>query len=623
MDQRTNPRIYEFEGFRLDADEHELWRGSEQVALTHKAVELLTLLIERRGSTVTKEEILEKLWPDTYIDENNLAVTVSMLRKAFGERAFDRKFIETIPKRGYRFVAEVGEPNATGLLIEKHTVANITVKESARPRRHVVLLAALILILGVTMGYIALRPASSEPGRTAAVRTIAVLPFKDLSGKHDESVSIGLTDALITKLGGIQGLAVRPTGAVLSLTGTPQEIGEKLKVEFVLFGTVQRDAERIRVAVQLINVRDNDILWTSNFDDKFSDLFKIQDAFAAQIAQSLSVNISDDERSRLARRETENGEAYQLYIRGRYFWNKRTLESFKKSIELFEDARQKDPAFALAYVGLADSYQLLSEYGGMPASEAFEKARSASRKAIELDPGLGEAHASLAYTLAFYDWKWPEAEAAFKRAIELDPNYATARQWYGEYLLVQGRFDESLAEILKAQELDPLSLIINSDIAGHHYMTRQFDKAIAQSQKVVEMDPNFIFGWSFLWVSHEQLGMTNEAAQAVFRCNSIYTPTAIVDEQRAAYEKGGWPELWRLMYKQWTEPPMAALYGDYHRALAAVRTGDTEETFYWLEKSAAARQRWFVNLKYDPEWDAIRSDARFDELVRKANLEPL
>jgi tetratricopeptide (TPR) repeat protein len=276
----------------------------------------------------------------------------------------------------------------------------------------------------------------------------------------------------------------------------------------------------------------------------------------------------------------------------------------------------------LAYVGVADSYLLLSEYGGIPTAEAVPKSRTASQQAIDLDPGLGEAHASLAYTLAFHDWKWSEAEIEFRRAIDLSPNYATAHQWYSEYLIVNGRFEEGIAEINKASQLDPLSLIISSAIAGHYYMSRRYDKAIEQAKKVLEMDPKFIYAHAFLWLSYEQAGMIEQAAEAMFVGDSVYLPQEAVAAERAAYEKGGWRGVWQMKYDQMTTPPFDAVYSDYHRALAALRIGDFEKTFQWLERSGEKRHRWFPNLNYDPEWDPIRSDPRFADLVRKASLDP-
>ena len=643
---RTDERIYEFEGFRLDASEHELKRGAARITLTPKAVELLTILIERRGQIVTREEILNNLWRDTYVDESNLTVTISMLRKAFGVKANDKHFIETVPKRGYRFNAEVR--TLEELIVERQTRTHIKIQETETAdeaknpllehlnrrvgRQSFALLAVVICIVvfgaGLTfyLSRAANQTASALSADANAPRSIAVLPLKNLSkDAADESLSVGLTDALISKLSNVKNLAVRPTRAVLPFASnqeTLQTIGEKLQVETVLEGTIQREGERLRVSVQLIRASDNQILWAGNFDEATDNLFKFQDAFAANITDTLAFKLTDDERNRLVRRETDNAEAFQLYLKGRYFWNKRTGKDFQKAIEFFEQARTKDPNYALAYVGLADSYKLLTEYNGMPAPEAYAKAREAATKAIELDPNSGEAHTSLAYTLAFYDWRWQEAENEFKRAIELNPNYATTRQWYSEYLVVVGRFDEAMSEIEKARQLDPTSLIIASDVAGHFYMARQFDRSIEQAKKVVERDDKFVYACAFLWIAQEQKGEIKAAAETIFKCAALYTPPELVAEMKTGYERGGWQELWRVQYKQSIALPMLAAFSDYHRAIFALRIGDRDKTFDWLEKSLTARNRWIVNLKYDPQWDAIRGDSRFGEIVRRINLEP-
>lgn len=438
-------------------------------------------------------------------------------------------------------------------------------------------------------------------------------------------MSVGLTDALITKLSNVKNLAVRPTRAVLPFAASSEDlqtIGERLQVETVLEGTIQREGERLRVSVQLIRAADNRILWAGNFDEQTDDLFKFQDAFAANITDTLAFKLSDEERARLNRRETANAEAFQLYLKGRYFWNKHPVKDFQKAIEAFEQARMKDPNYALAYVGIADSYQLLTEYGGMPAPEAFNLAREAATKAIELDPDSGEARTSLAYTLAFHDWRWQEAEAEFKRAIELNPNYATARQWYSEFLIIFGRFDEANHEIEQAGKLDPTSLIVQSDVAGHFYMARRFDRAIEESKRVIERDDRFLFAYVFLWISLEQKKDLRASADALLKCDRIFTPPELFAEIQTAFERGGWEELWRVKYRQSTESPMREIFSHYHRAIFALRIGDREKTFEWLEKSLAARNRWIVNLKYDPQWDQIRGDARFSEIVRRINLEP-
>jgi DNA-binding winged helix-turn-helix (wHTH) protein/TolB-like protein/Flp pilus assembly protein TadD len=622
-------KIYEFDGFRLDVDDKMLWRGKEKISLPLKAIEMLTLLIENRGRTVTKEEILETLWQDTFVDENNLAVTVSSLRKAFGESKNENRFIETVPRRGYRFVAEIKE-NKGSLILEKRTVTEITLEKDETPklltakRKSYLPFLAILTILLIVGGIFWWRNYAKENTNISPPQTIAVLPFRHLA-KDQEELSLTLTDALITKLAGLKGLTVRPTSSVLIFAeNTPdsQIIKEKLKVENYLEGTIQKADNRLRISVQLVKTSDGSIIWAGSFNEAETDLLKLQDAISDQVVSALRFKISPQEQEILAKRETSNDEAFRLYLQGRFFWNKRNLESLKKSIGFYEQSLGKDAAYAMAYVGLADSYQLLGEYNGMPIKEAFEKARAAAQKAMELNPNLGEAHCSLAYTQAFYDWNWTEAEKSFKKAIELSPNYATAHQWYGEYLLAVGKTNDSLAELNKAQELDPLSLIIATDIAGYYYTTRQFDKAIEHSLKAIEADKNFLYAYIFLWVSQEQKGSIDEAAKSLFQNESLILPPTLVQQGQTAYRKDGWKGFWQLKYSQATEPPLNQYFSNFQRAVAALRIDNTEAVFEWLTKSYEAKERWFVNLKFDPQWDKVRNDARFNKLVRKANLIP-
>ncbi|MBS1796902.1 MAG: winged helix-turn-helix domain-containing protein [Acidobacteria bacterium] len=622
-------QIYEFDEFRLDVDDITLWRGPDKFSLPLKAVEMLALLIENRGRTVTKKEILEKLWQNTFVDENNLAVMVSALRKAFGETSSKNRFIETVPRRGYRFVGEVKVISGNPIL-EKPTVAEITSGKTAAAKsnrtRNILISAGLAFLLTGILAYWFWNPApqSSEKTPVSSSPAIAVLPFRPTAKDH-EQLSITLTDALITKLAGLKGLTVRPTSSVLAFAQnppTPRIVQEKLRVENYLEGTIQKMEDRLRVSVQLVKTADGSIVWAGNFDEAETDLLKLQDAISDQVVTALRFKISPQEQEVLAKRGTENDEAFRFYLQGRYFWNKRSIDGLKKSLGFYEKALSKDAAYAMAYVGLADSYQILGEYGAMLPQEAFEKARAAAKKALELNPDLGEAYCSLGYTQAFYDWNWNEAGNSFNRALELSPNYSTLHQWYGEYLLAVGKSNESFAELKKAQELDPLSLIIAADIAAYYYTTRQFDKAIEQSLKINEIDETFFFGYVFLWISYEQNGMLEASAKALLKADSLYLPSELVQQSQSAYQKDGWKGLWQTKYNQTIHPATKIMFNDYQRAVAAFRVGDVEATFRWLQKSGEAKNRWFVNLKYDPEWDKIRNDPRFDEMVRKTNLIP-
>jgi TolB-like protein len=586
--------------------------------LPPKTFELLAFLVENNNRLLTKQEILDNVWSDSFVEEGNLKLNIHSLRKILPE-----SFIETVPKHGYRFTDQVKKIEP----VEKVENETDLIKPATTKQQKIWIFGAIILLVGLLGFGIYWFSQNNPPAeRTSAstAQTIAVLPFRTLA-KEQEQLSISLTDALITKLAGLKGLTVRPTSSVLSFaenTPNPQVVKEKLKVENYLEGSIQKVENRLRISVQLVKTSDGSIIWAGNFDEAETDLLKLQDAISDQIISALRFKISPQEEEILAKRGTSNDEAFRLYLQGRFFWNKRNVENLKKSLGFYEQALEKDAAYAMAYVGLADSYQLLGEYNGMPNSEAFGKARAAAQKALELNPNLGEAHCSLAYTQAFYNWNWEEAEKSFRRALELSPNYATAHQWYGEYLLAVGKTNESFAALKKAQELDPLSLIVAADIAAYYYTTRQFDKSIEQSLKVLEMDEKFLYGYVFLWISYEQQGMFDEAAKSLLKLDAFFLPTELIRQNQEAYEQGGWKNFWESKYKQAVQPSLNIYFNHYQRAIAALRIGDTEAVFQWLTKSGEVKERWFVNLKYDPEWDKIREDKRFNDLVRKANLIP-
>lgn len=532
-------------------------------------------------------------------------------------------FIETVPKHGYRFTGEVQKIET----VDRSETGAYLIKPAVSKNQKNWIFGGLFLLVGLlAFGiYLFWKPNQiSNKNASSVSQTIAVLPFRNTT-KDQEQLSIILTDALITKLAGLKGLTVRPTSSVLIFAEdhpTPNIVQEKLKVENYLEGTIQKVENRLRISVQLVKTADGSIIWAGNFNEAETDLLKLQDAISDQVVSALRLKISPQEQETLTKRGTENDEAFRFYLQGRYFWNKRNIEGLKKSVGFYEKALEKDAAYAMAYVGLADSYQILGEYNGMLPQEAFGKARAAAQKALEINPNLGEAHCSLGYTQAFYDWNWEEAGNSFKRAVEISPNYPTARQWYGEYLLAVGRSNEALSELTKAQELDPLSLIIATDIAAYYYTIREFDKSIEQSLKVKEMDENFFFAYVFLWISYEQKGIMEEAAKNLLKVDSLYLPPELVQQSQTAYQKDGWKGLWQTKYNQTIQPPTNQFFNDYQRAVAAYRVDDIEATFYWLQKSGEAKNRWFVNLKYDSEWDKIRNDSRFNELIRKANLIP-
>lgn len=616
--------IYEFGDFRLNIVEKQFRRLSgELIALPPKAFELLAFLVENNNRLLTKQELLDNVWADSFVEEGNLKINIHSLRKILGD-----SLIETVPKHGYRFTGEVKK---VAVAEKSETVADL-VKTTPPNRQNVWIFGVIILLIGlITLGiYYFWKPAKPPITNQANTifkpnKTMAVLPFRNLTkDKQDEFLSIGLADSLITKLGSVTRISVRPTSAVLpfSETTSPQTISEKLQVENILEGTIQRNGKRLKISVQFVQMPNNQVLWANSFEEDESDLLKIQDSISAQIVKSLEVNLNQEEQNLFARSATNNEEAYQLYLKGRFFWNKRTKEDLGKSIEFFQSAVKSDEKFALAHAALAEAFQLYGEYGGMKPAEAFEKSRQAAQKALEINPNLAEAHSSLAYTLAFYDWNWAEAEKEFQKAIELNPNYPTARQWYGEYLIVFGRFEESLNQTHQAQQLDPTSLIIASNIAATFYLSRRYDECLEQSTKVVQQDDKFGYGYAYLWICHEKKNEIPKAFENLQKGDSIILPKEIIESQKLAFEKSGWQEVWKFKEEFYDKLPTNQFVNNFARAFTSLRAGNSEKAFYWLEKSYEAHERWFVNLKFDPQWDALRSDPRFNDLVRKANLEP-
>lgn len=490
-------KIYGFGDFRLQTEDGTLWRGADRVAATQKAIEILTTLLENPGRVISREEIIERLWPDTYVDENNLAVTVSMLRKALAPQTF----IETVPRKGYRFNGKVAVSSPDVIVAEREytrTVIERTEIEDDSPhhlparlggratRRWIYLTIGVFALaaLGLVLGWSYFRGKTEFPSREG--RSVAVLPFRDLS--NDEKggqFSIGLADSLITKLAGIRGLSVRPVSAVMPLAAenlSARAAGEKLNVEAVLEGTIQRDGDNYRVSVQLVNTRDQQVLWANVLEEKSSNLFAFQKLLSSQVADALAFKLTNSERSILTRQPTENAEAYREYLLGRFFWNKRTSEDLPVAKTHFEKAVALDPSYAEAHSGLGATYMLLgdSSFAVLTPAESYPKAREHALRALELDDSIAEAYAVLGQTRTGYEWDVEGGERSLRRAIELNPSSASARQWLGWNLILQKRFSESSDAFARAAELDPTSLVIASEQGYPAFFSADYDTAVAK-----------------------------------------------------------------------------------------------------------------------------------------------
>lgn len=665
--------FYEFGPFRLDAVKRVLLREGQPVPLTPKAFETLLVLIQNSGRVMGKDDLMQLLWPDSFIEieEANLSVNISTLRKALGESRSEHRYIVTVPGRGYRFAANVREwwDEGTELIVQQRTRASVVIEQEeeqegargregegargeqaktspdllsppaslslplssslARRRRpgQLALVVSVALVgLGAALAYWWFAGRQPKVGDGAVVRSIAVLPFKLLSSDGgDEYLGLGMADALITKLGNLSQVAVRPTSAVRRYTGLepdPVKAGRELKVDSVLEGSIQKSDEQIRVTVQLVKVEDGRHLWAEKFDERFTGIFAIEDSISERVAVALALKLTGEERRRLTRHHTENTEAYQLYLKGRYHWNKRTPDSLKKGVESFQQAIDKDPGYASAYAGLADSYTLLGIQEVLFPKDAFQKARAAAAKALEIDDTLAEAHASLAH-ISLHGWDWANAEREFKRAVELNPNYATAHHWYAEYLTALGRMEEAIAEEKRSQEMDPLSLVINTDVGWHLYYARRYDQAIEQYRKTLELDPNFTLAHLRLGQAYEQKQKYAEAIAELNKALALSAgSTETVSALGHAYALSGQKAQAQKALDELKGRAQQGYASAYFIAAIYAGLGERDQAFAWLEKAYEDRSGWLIFIKAEPKLDSLRSDPRFTDLLRRIGLAP-
>ncbi len=642
--------FYEFGPFRLDTEKRRVMRDGEIVSLTPKAFELLAVLVQHGGQLVEKDELMQQVWPETYVEEGNLSVHIFALRKALGQTSGGENYIETIPRLGFRFAAAVRsvEPNGVDLIVERHTRSQVTIEEresvednetasgfaakllgTAVLRRladwKLVKTAAIVLTLLVvsSAAFFYFQNRAQKKAVARPVRSIAVLPFKPLSVvPGDEYLGVGLADALIIRLSSIKQVVVRPTSAVLKYSSVNQdlrEIGRSLNVDAVLVGHTQRDGDRIRATMQLVSVHGGNQLWTGQFDENFAEIFSLQDSISAQIVKALSLHLSADESQLLTKHHTRNPEAFRSYLKGRYFWNKRTRDDYQKAIGHFQEALEIDPVYASAYAGLADCYVLGG--GARSANEAFPKAKAAAMKALEIDETLSEAHTSLALVKLSFDWDLPGAEKEFKRAIELNPNYATAHHWYADYLLVVKRFDEAITEASRAQEIDPLSLPIIRDTGRIYYFARQYDKALERLQTALEMDPDFVPTHITLGDVYLQKGNFKSAIAEYQRAISlsgggrggksslayIYAVSGKKEEAQKLLEE----TRILLEQKRASSLDMSIIYAGL---------GQKEQALDWLEKAYTERSYRLIYAGVEPIFDSLRSDPRFQDLLQRIGV---
>ena len=635
MDPAKGRELIKFgEDFELDLIAYRLRRAGRVLRLERIPTEILLLLVKQRGQIVGREQIVDRIWgKNLFVDTDNaINGAIRKIRQALRDDPEQPRFIQTVSGSGYRFIAPVSETS-------EESQATASVPKTTAPERLIdkkwfhhwagPLVVGFAIVLAVVLGaYWQWYQTRVQPQASSGRLMLAVMPFENLTGDASQDYfSDGMTEEMIAQLGRInsQQMGVIARTSVMQYKSSQKpldQIGRELGVQYVLEGSVRRDSDKVRITAQLIQVKDQTHLWARQYDREQSRLLALQDEIATEVTHEIELTLEGHERVSTFTPESHsstNPEAYELYLKGRYSWNKRTTQGLHQAIDYFQQAVDKDPTFARAYAGLAESYALISGYSLDPPDESIPKARAAARRALEIDERLPEAHAALAVIAQDYDWDWPTAEREYQRAIQLDPNYATGHHWYAECLALQGRFEEAFPEIERARQLDPLSLIIATDYGAILYFSRQYDRAIEQFRAVLDMEPNFPRAHMLIYAYAQEGRFTDALADAkrYHRMENIPWSWALLAyvygrSGQAVQARSALENLEQLRLRQPTDPlPMV---------VAEIGIGDKDRAFEGLQKAYLAHSGGLTAIKVDPIYDPLRSDPRFQEILRRVRL---
>ena len=620
--------------FEVDLRAGELHKHGLRVRLQDQPFQVLAMLLEHPGAVVTREELQKRLWPaDTFVDfDHGLNKAVNKIRDALGDSAESPRFVETVARRGYRFLAEVKGADATPLRSPELAPPPLPTAEfpdrpdlSVMPampkhRRSWIAWTMSAFVLLALLASLAAWKLHSRNRPASAIHSLAVLPLESLSNDTSQDYfADGMTDELISDLGQISALRVISRTSVMAYKHARKplpEIAHELNVDAIVEGTVLRSGDQVRITAQLIDAVADKHLWSQSYEGELKDTLALQNQVARAIADQIRINLNPQEQAALKSAKVVNPEAYQSYLKGRYFWNKRTPDSLKVALAYFNQAIDEDSNYAQAYSGLADTYALLGDwqYAVMTPKEALPKAKIAATKALELDNTLSEAHNSLAFCFDAFDWDLESAGKEFQRAIELNPGYATAHHWHAWHLSLLGRYDEAIEEMKKAKNLDPLSLIINADLAELLVIAHFSDESIIQSRKTIEMDPNFALAHNQLAQAYLQKHMNREAIAELQKAVELSgsSPTCVANLARAYAASGKTSEAIKLLGD--LKKHSNRSYSDASEiAVIYAALGDKDQAMRWLEIGYAERFNPGVLLR--PGFDPLRSDPRFQDLV--------
>src|SRR5246127_467996 len=634
--------VLRFGTYEVSPQSGEVRKAGLRIRVQQQPMKLLQILLEHPREVVTREELRSRVWPNESFGDFDQALNIAIgkLRSALGDSADNPRFIETLPKRGYRFIADVSVLDADARPKMPESVAGDLPRSQEKktelghtlegaglavaPKRRLWLTGRVIVALAfaVSLSILSVWLFRSRVPAPAGIRSLAVLPLENLSGDASQNYfADGMTDELITDLAQISALRVISRTSVMVYEGARKplpQIARELNVDAVVEGTVLRSGDQVRITAQLIEASTDKHLWSQSYEGELRDTLALQSRVASAIADQIRINVTPREQAALKNVKVVNPEAYESYLKGRYFWNKRTADGLKAALAYFKQAIEEDPKYAKAYSGLADTYALLGDwqYAVMTPKEAFPKAKAAAIKALELDGTLDEAHNSLAFVLDAFDWDFDSAGKEFGQAIEINPGYATAHHWYAWHLSLLGRFDEAIAEMRKAENLDPLSLIINADLAELLVIAHSYDESKRQSRRTIEMDPNFALAHNQLAQAYLQEHMYAEAVAELQKAVRLSgdSPTCIASLARSYAASGKRSEAVKLLSE--LKKRSIPSYSDASEiSVIYAALGDKDQAMNWLEK--AFEEHFNPSVLLRPGFDPLRLDPRFEDLERR------
>lgn len=618
---------YAFGRYELDPSRRRLQFDGVDVPLTPKAFDVLKILLESGGEALSKEEILLAAWPDTVVDESNLAFQISILRKTLRERGEGAAYIATIPGRGYQFVSPVEiVGTAREIILEETERTTVEIEET---RRWVVpVVASAVILLLLVAGVVISRSRGDQgPSAVPSSRTIAVLPFSPIvSNERDEALEVGMADALITRISNIDGVTVRPLMSVRRYTGgqhDPIEAGRELKVDAVLEGSIHRSGDQLRITARLLRVSDGKQLWEASFDDRFSGIFAVQDSISRRIAGALALSLSLDTERRIRAGVSENMDAYRAYAMGRFYFTRVLAGDMARAIESYEQAIELDPEFADAWAGLAEAYASLSISSDVSPHDSFPQAKAAAETALRIDPDSSGGHTALATVALWYDWDWAMAEREFLRALELDRGNALTRLRYAHLLSNTGRHEESRSHALEAQRLDPLSPIVSTLSAQFLLQAGDVGSGTRLLRTTLEHYPDY-------WLAHTNLGKAyelqgrHEEALVEFRRASELSGSNEEALMMTGYVQGllGRTAEAETIVNQMISDSRTRYVRPTRMALVYLGLGDHDQAFVWLDEACRDRDLGLVFLYANSRWRRLESDPRFESIRQCVNLPP-